>query len=103
MYTVYLFSGSEAPMSKSETVTIRLPAAVKGKLEALAASTNRSKSWLAAQAITEYVEEQSWQIQQIEEAVVIADSAQAVWVEGAAVDDWLASWGEEAEKPTPCG
>lgn len=90
-------------MSQSETVTIRLPVAVKGKLEALAASTNRSKSWLAAQAIAAYVEEQSWQIQQIQEAVALADSDQAVWVEGADVDAWLTSWGTENEKPMPCG
>lgn len=89
-------------MTKSETVTIRLPAAVKDKLEALAMSTNRSKSWLAAQAITEYVEAQSWQIEQIEEAVTFANSAQAVWVEGAEVDSWLTSWGKEDEQPTPC-
>lgn len=89
-------------MSHSETVTIRLPAEVKGKLEALAASTNRSKSWLAAQAIAAYVEEQSWQIQQIEEAVALADSDQAVWVEGVEVDAWLASWGKANEKPMPC-
>lgn len=80
-------------MSQSETITIRLPAEVKGKLEALAASTNRSKSWLAAQAIAAYVEEQSWQIQQIVETVVLADSEQAVWVEGVEVDAWLTSWG----------
>ncbi len=90
-------------MSQSETVTIRLPAAVKGKLEALAASTNRSKSWLAAQAITAYVEEQSWQIQQIQEAVALANSDQAVWVEGSDVDAWLTSWGTENEQPAPCG
>lgn len=89
-------------MSQTETVTIRLPAEVKGKLEALAASTNRSKSWLAAQAIAAYVEDQSWQIQQIEEAVALAESEQVVWVDGAEVDAWLASWGMENEKPTPC-
>ena len=89
-------------MSQSETLTVRLPAEVKGKLEALAASTNRSKTRLAAQAIAAYVEEQSWQIQQIEEAVDLAESEQAVWVDGAEVDAWLASWGMENEKPMPC-
>lgn len=89
-------------MSQSETVTIRLPAEVKGKLEALAASTHRSKSWLAAQAIAAYVEEQSWQIQQIEAAVELADSKQAVWVDETEVEAWLASWGMEHEKAVPC-
>jgi RHH-type transcriptional regulator, rel operon repressor / antitoxin RelB len=90
-------------MSQTETVTIRLPAEVKGKLAALAASTNRSKSWLAAQAIATYVEEQSWQIQQIEEAVALADSEQAQWVAGNEVDEWLASWGSDHERSAPCG
>lgn len=89
-------------MSQSEPVTVRLPIAVKQKLEALAVSTRRSKSWLAAEAIAAYVEEQSWQIQQIEEAVAQADSEQAVWVDGEAVGAWLDSWGTENEQPAPC-
>jgi RHH-type transcriptional regulator, rel operon repressor / antitoxin RelB len=89
-------------MTQSETVTVRLPIEVKQKLEALAASTRRSKSWLAAEAIAAYVEAQSWQIQQIEAAVVLADSDQAVWVDGEAVEDWLNSWGTETERSVPC-
>ena len=90
-------------MSQSETVTVRLSVAVKQKLEALAASTRRSKSWLAAEAIAAYVEEQSWQIQQIEEAVALADSEQAVWLDGDSVGAWLDAWGTEDERPVPCG
>lgn len=89
-------------MTQSETVTVRLPAGIKQKLEALATSTNRSKSWLAAQAIVAYVEEQSWQIQQIEEAISVADSESAEWIDGDAVNTWLNSWGTDTERPTPC-
>lgn len=78
-------------MLTTEAFIICLPADVKTRLEALATSINRSTSWLAVQAIVAYVEEQSWQIQQIEEAVALADSEQAVWIESATVDEWLTS------------
>jgi RHH-type transcriptional regulator, rel operon repressor / antitoxin RelB len=99
---VYNPTPSKVTMTQSETVTIRLSAEVKGKLEALAASTNRSKSWLASQAIAAYVVEQSWQIQQIEAAITLADGDQAVWVENDDVNAWLTSWGTRDERPTPC-
>jgi len=66
-------------MSKKEPFTVRLDEELKQKLEALAASTQRSKNWLAEEAITEFVERESWQIQQIEAAVQKADSRKAVW------------------------
>ena len=47
---------------QSKTTIVRSPASVKQKLEALAASTRRSKFWLAAEAIAAYIEEQNWQI-----------------------------------------
>jgi RHH-type transcriptional regulator, rel operon repressor / antitoxin RelB len=101
MYTSLELRRQELSMSQSETVTIRLSAEIKGKLEALAASTKRSKSWLAAQAIATYVEEQSWQIQQIEAAITLADSNQATWVENTDMNTWLDSWGTEHEQPMP--
>lgn len=88
-------------MSPTETITIRLPTEVKDKLTALAISTNRSKSWLAAQAITAYVEDQSWQIQQIEAAVALADSNQAEWIPATEVNEWFTSWGTDKERSTP--
>ena len=42
-------------MAESDTLTIRLPAATKKQLDALATRTNRSKSFLAGEAISAYV------------------------------------------------
>ncbi|MGB3788227.1 MAG: ribbon-helix-helix protein, CopG family [Phormidesmis sp.] len=89
-------------MSQSEVVTVRLTSDLKAKLDSLSASTQRSKSWLAAAAIAQYVEQEAWQVQSIEAAVALADSSDAQWVEGTAVEAWLNSWGTEAEQPAPC-
>lgn len=88
-------------MSISETVTVRLSPEIKSKLEALAQSTRRSKSWLAAEAIALYVEQQVWQIAMIEQAVTLADSGNAEWIDGDKVEAWLDSWGTSNEKTAP--
>ncbi|RJF86595.1 ribbon-helix-helix protein, CopG family [Oleomonas cavernae] len=43
-------------MSESTTLTIRLPQSVKDKLDQLAIDTDRSKSYLAAEAVEHYVD-----------------------------------------------
>src|SRR5215211_2655734 len=57
----------------STTLTVRLSKEAKAKLDALAANTKRSKSYLAAEAIAAYVDENSWQIEAIQRAVAEAD------------------------------
>jgi predicted transcriptional regulator len=89
-------------MYQSEVVTVRLAPELKAKLDALAISTKRSKSWLAAEAIAQYLEQEAWQIERIEESVALADSPAPQWVEWDAVDAWLESWGTEDEQPAPC-
>lgn len=64
-------------MSATTTMTVRLSARTKERLEELARSTDRSKTYLASRAIEEYLEAQEWQVRAIEEAVVEADSALA--------------------------
>ena len=58
----------------STTMTIRLESAVKKRLDRLSAATNRSKSFLAAEAIREYISTNEWQIQEIRAAVAEADA-----------------------------
>jgi RHH-type rel operon transcriptional repressor/antitoxin RelB len=61
-------------MTETTTITLRLSKELKGKLERLAASTRRSKSYLAAEAIAEYVDLNAWQVEEIGKAVEKADA-----------------------------
>lgn len=53
--------------------TIRLDDEMLAKLDALAADTDRSRSWIAAKAIESYVELNAWQIARIKEGIAEAD------------------------------
>lgn len=68
-------------MAQTTTMTIRLPVEAKNRLDALATATERSRAYLAAKAIEEYLDLQEWQIQAIQEAVKEADSPTAVFLE----------------------
>jgi RHH-type rel operon transcriptional repressor/antitoxin RelB len=83
----------------SSTFTVRVDSAVKKRLEKLAKSTGRSRSFLAAEAIGEYVEINEWQIAGIKQAIASLDRGEGV--AHAQVKDWVASWGTSDEKPAP--
>ena len=58
----------------STTMTVRLEDEVKDRLEHLAAATHRSKSFLAAEAIRAYIENNEWQVGEIQAALQEADA-----------------------------
>jgi predicted transcriptional regulator len=58
----------------STTLTIRLKSDLKDRLDDLANATNRSKSFLAAEAIQEFVDSNEWQLQEIKTALTEADA-----------------------------
>ena len=58
----------------STTMTIRLEDEVKDRLDHLAEATQRSKSFLAAEAIRVFVETNEWQIGEIKAALKEADA-----------------------------
>lgn len=57
----------------STTMTVRLDDEVKARLDQLAEVTQRSKSFLAAEAIREFVELNEWQVAEIQAALVEAE------------------------------
>ena len=82
-------------MSGTILISARVPEEVAQRLEALANETHRSKSYLAAQAIEEFVDLQEWQVAAIKEGMVAAEKgkvkshAQALAI--------LNAWGRNAK------
>ena len=67
MYNVYT-------MAESSVLTLRLDAKLKNQLDRLSKSMNRSRSFVAAQAIQEYVSVNEWQIAEIKKGLAEADA-----------------------------
>jgi RHH-type transcriptional regulator, rel operon repressor / antitoxin RelB len=84
---------------RSTTFTVRVDSTAKKRLEKLAKSTGRSRSFLAAEAINEYLEVNEWQVAGIKQAISSLDRGQGVPHEQ--VKDWIASWGSGNERPIP--
>ena len=53
----------------SALISVRVPAAVGQRLENLAKSVERSKSYLAAEAIEEYLDIHEWQVEAIQDGL----------------------------------
>jgi RHH-type transcriptional regulator, rel operon repressor / antitoxin RelB len=57
-----------------DVLTVRLEKEIKGKLDKLAKATARTKSFLVADAIREYIELNEWQVEAIQEGIREADA-----------------------------
>ena len=60
----------------TRTITVRLPEALYNQIEELATATARTKSFLAIDALTNYVQSESWQIRDIHEGIKEADEGE---------------------------
>ena len=84
---------------RSTTFTVRVDALAKKRLERLAKSTGRSRSFLAAEAINEYLDVNEWQVAGVRRAIASLDRGKGIPHER--VKDWVASWGSGKEHPVP--
>lgn len=53
----------------SITITIRVDESVKERLEKLAVATHRSKSFLAAEAVKDFLDLNEWQVDEISRSI----------------------------------
>jgi predicted transcriptional regulator len=56
------------------TLTLRVPADLRDRLERLAGATDRTRAWLALDALEKYVDLNEWQIAEIEAGIQEADA-----------------------------
>lgn len=83
----------------STTMTVRVDAKTRGRLEKLARATARTKSFLAADAIRAYLDQNEWQTRAVEQGVAAAEAGQLLEHEPVAA--WLESWGKKDESEPP--
>jgi predicted transcriptional regulator len=83
----------------SATFTVRVDSTTKKRLEKLAKSTGRSRSFLAAEAISEYLDVNEWQVAGVKRAIASLDGGEGVSHDQ--VKDWVASWDSNSEQTAP--
>ncbi|BDC49815.1 hypothetical protein F183_A21310 [Bryobacterales bacterium F-183] len=83
----------------TETLSIRIDAETKKRLDALSKRSRRSKSFLAAEAITAYVAAEEWQLGEIHDGIKELDAGKGVSHEK--VSTWLNSWAKGGKSKAP--
>ena len=74
----------------TDTFSVRLDQKAKARLHKLAKSTGRSRSYLAAEAISAYLDTNEWQVAGINKALTSLDRGKGI--AHARVSEWIASW-----------
>ena len=87
-------------MTKTVTMNVRLMPEVNQKLEVLARSQGCSKSDLASRAIESFVDNEGWQVREIELGLAEARSGKP-GVPHEEVAAWVRSWDTDHELPRP--
>ena len=96
---LYTSKHNKTEIMRSATFTVRVDAAAKKRLERLAKNTGRSRSFLAAEAINEYLDVNEWQVAGIKQAIASLDRGAGIPHDQ--VKEWITSWGSDRERPIP--
>jgi RHH-type rel operon transcriptional repressor/antitoxin RelB len=85
----------------TDTVSVRLARTTKARLQQLAKSAGRSRAFLAAEAIEEYLDINEWQVAGILGAIASLDRGKGIPHER--VREWVTSWETRNERRSPKG
>ena len=65
-------------MAETTVFSVRVSAALKEKLDALADAMDRPRAWIVNDALEQYVADQAWQIKAIKEGIAAAERGETV-------------------------
>ena len=83
----------------TETLSIRIDSEIKKRLDLLSKRSKRSKSFLAAEAIGAFVENEEWQLGELQDGLADLEAGHKVSHEK--VSKWLKSWGKPGQTKPP--
>jgi RHH-type transcriptional regulator, rel operon repressor / antitoxin RelB len=83
----------------STVLSVRVPEELKEQLEYLSRSTKRSKGYLAAEALGDYVKKNAWRAKELHEAIHEADKG--VFVSHEAMLEWADALGAKGQSAPP--
>ncbi|VAY89010.1 CopG family ribbon-helix-helix protein [Ferrovum myxofaciens] len=91
------------PHIDAKTVSVKLDADTRTRVENLAEARHRSAHWIMREAISQYVDREEKREAFRQDAIKAWEEYQetGLHVTAAEVDTWLASWGTENELPVP--
>jgi RHH-type rel operon transcriptional repressor/antitoxin RelB len=93
-----MYTGDENFMT-STVLSVRVPQELKEQLDYLSRSTKRSRAYLAAEALRDYVRKNAWRAKELHDAKQEADKG--VFVSHDAMKAWADSLGTENESAPP--
>ncbi len=83
----------------SSVLSVRVSDKLKDQLEFLSNATKRSKAYLAAEALEQYVARNAWKAKELQAAIEEADKG--VFISHDAIIEWVDSLGTEHELAPP--
>jgi RHH-type transcriptional regulator, rel operon repressor / antitoxin RelB len=85
--------------SSSSTLSVRVPEELREQLDYLSQSTKRSRAYLAAEALSDYVRRNAWRAKELSEAIEAADEGEFISHE--AMLNWVAFLGSKGHRAAP--
>jgi predicted transcriptional regulator len=83
----------------STVLSVRISEALKEQLDSLARSTKRSRAYLAAEALDDYLGKNAWRAKELHASLAEADKG--VFISHEAMLAWADSLGSDAELAAP--